>query len=84
MQATNKNRYKIVLSDGKYSYAFAMLAAQLNHFITDETMEIFTVVKIVRFTVNSVIKKARAVDKVYNKIITIHDLEILVPGKEVR
>ncbi|EFX77455.1 hypothetical protein DAPPUDRAFT_247535 [Daphnia pulex] len=84
LQATDNNRYKIVLSDGKYSYAFAMLSAQLNHLIADGKLEIFTVVKVVRFTVNSVIAKAPATDKVYNKIITLHDVELLVSGKEVR
>ncbi len=62
-----------------------MLSAQLNHLIEDGKLEIFTVVKVVRFTVNSVvIAKAPATDKVYNKIITLHDVELLVSGKEVR
>ena len=61
-----------------------MLAAQLNHLITDEKMEIFAVVKVVRFSVNSFVKKTHTPDKVYNKIITLHDVELLVPGKEVR
>jgi hypothetical protein len=61
-----------------------MLSALLNHLIADGKLEIFTVVKVVRFTVNSVIAKAPATDKVYNKIITLHDVELLVSGKEVR
>ncbi|XP_046642599.1 uncharacterized protein LOC124327651 [Daphnia pulicaria] len=60
-----------------------MLSALLNHLIADGKLEIFTVVKVVRYTVNSVIAKLPATDKVYNKIITLHDVELLISGKEI-
>ena len=52
-----------------------MLSAQLNHLIMDGKLEIFTVVKVVGFTDNSVVAKAPAKDKVDNKIITLHEVD---------
>ena len=68
-----------MLSDEKHSYAYEMLATQLNHLIAEGKMEAFTIVRILKFVVNRIANKG----KDQKKIIILLDLEPLVPGKEV-
>ena len=45
-ERTGNDRYRILLSDGKYTYAYRMLATQLNHLITNGKLDNFTVVQV--------------------------------------
>ena len=56
-----------------------MLAMQLNHLISENKLETFTIVKILKFIVNRIYKK----DGNQKIILILLDLEPLVPGKEV-
>ena len=64
-----------MLSDGQNSYAYAMITTQLNHIISENKIEPFTIVKILKFIVTRFYGK--------RKNIFVLDLEIPVPGKEV-
>ena len=56
-----------------------MLAMQLNHLISENKLETFTIVKIFKFIVNRIYKN----DGNKKIILILLDLEPLVPGKEV-
>ncbi|EFX65488.1 hypothetical protein DAPPUDRAFT_117249 [Daphnia pulex] len=75
-----QDRYRLFISDGKYSYAYGMLATQLNHLVVDGQLENFTIIKVKKF-VNKVATKADDGKKEY-KIILLY-IEPLVPGSEV-
>lgn len=75
------DRYRILLSDGRYSYAYGMLATQLNHLINDGKMEPFTIIRVVKFVVNRIASKTVS-GKDQKKIIILLDVEPLVSGKE--
>lgn len=82
LQGESNDRYRILISDGKYSYAYGMLATQLNHLITEGKLEIFTIIKVTKFVVNKVATKATA-GKDQKKIIILLDVEPIVPGSEI-
>ncbi|XP_046438075.1 replication protein A 70 kDa DNA-binding subunit-like [Daphnia pulex] len=82
LQGDNNDRYRILISDGKYSYAYGMLATQLNHLIVDGQLENFTIIRVKKFVVNKVATKATA-GKDQKKIIILLDVEPIVPGSEV-
>lgn len=79
--ATGPVRYRVLISDGKYSYGFGMLATQLNHLIDDGKMEANTLIKVNKFIVNKVANKSGAGAE--KRIIILLDLDVLVPGAEV-
>ena len=76
------DRYRILISDGKYSYAYGMLATQLNHLIIEGKLDTFSIIQVNKVICNRVTTKASA-GKDPKKIIIILDLQILVPGPEV-
>ncbi|KAI9564074.1 Replication protein A 70 kDa D-binding subunit [Daphnia sinensis] len=82
LQGESNDRYRILISDGKYSYAYGMLATQLNPLIAEGKLEIFTIIKLTKFVVNKVATKATA-GKDQKKIIILLDVEPIVPGSEV-
>lgn len=52
----NNERYRILVSDGKYLNSFAMLATQLNNLITEGQLPINTIVRIDRYITSMVNK----------------------------
>lgn len=76
------DRYRILLSDGKYSYAYGMLATQLNYLIVEGKLESFTIIKVKKFVVNRIASKTTA-GKDQKKIIILLEVEPLVAGSEV-
>jgi hypothetical protein len=81
-ERSGNDRYRILLSDGKYSYAYGMLATQLNHLITDGNLESFTIIKVKKVICNKITSKNNN-GKDPKKIIIILELDILMPGSEV-
>lgn len=79
----NSDRYRLLIYDGKYSYAYGMLAVSLNYLIVDDRLENFTIIRAKKFAVNNVATKATA-GKDKRKLIIFLDIEPLVPGSEVR
>ena len=53
-ERTGNDRYRILLSDGKYTYAYRMLATQLNHLITNGKLDNFTVVQVNKVICNRI------------------------------
>ena len=77
-------RYRVLISDGKFSYGFGMLATQLNHLIDDGKMEANTLIKVNKFIVNKVANKTGASAGTEKRIIILLDLDVLVSGAEVK
>lgn len=42
----NAERYRLLLSDGKYLQSFSMLSTQLNHLVTENQLPEFTIIKV--------------------------------------
>ena len=77
------NRYRILLSDGKYSYAYGMLATQLNPMISSGQLENYTIIKLNKVICNKVNAKPNPAGKEPRKIIILLEIEVLVPGSQV-
>lgn len=45
------DRYRLLVSDGKHLHSFAMLASQMNHFVTSQKLSNHTILKILKHTV---------------------------------
>ncbi|EFX61951.1 hypothetical protein DAPPUDRAFT_337759 [Daphnia pulex] len=81
LEGDNNERYRILISDGKYSYAYGILATQLNHLIWNAQLENFTIIRVKKFVVNKVATEAAGKDE--KKIMILLDVEPIVPGSEV-
>lgn len=65
--SSNKERYRIVLSDGLYHISFAMFTTQINEKMESGELPMFSVIKIKRY-ITSVINNAGRSDK-YDDLI---------------
>ncbi|CAH0398399.1 unnamed protein product [Chilo suppressalis] len=72
-------RYRLLVSDGKHSHSFAMLATQLNDKLITGELSDYSVVQIDRF-VTSLLKNTGKGEK---RVMIILDVTILAPGTEV-
>ncbi|XP_035220738.1 replication protein A 70 kDa DNA-binding subunit-like [Stegodyphus dumicola] len=75
IQGSGNDRFRLLISDGVHSYAFAMLGTQLNHLVANKELEKFTVVRVDKCVCNQVQQ-----DK---KVIILLSLTVLTPGSEV-
>ncbi|KAI0216920.1 Replication protein A 70 kDa DNA-binding subunit [Lamellibrachia satsuma] len=69
------DRYRVLLSDGKYSHSSALLATQLNGKVTSGELEAFTVVRLNKFMCNTLPAGKR--------VLILLDLDVLAAGNEV-
>lgn len=72
-------RFRLLVSDGKHSHSFAMLATQLNDKLISGELSDYSVVQIDRF-VTSLLKNTGKGEK---RVMIILDITILSPGSEV-
>lgn len=72
-------RFRLLVSDGKYLNSFAMLATQLNHLQKDDKLNENTIVRVDKYT-TSMVNKADKADK---RVMIILNLTVLNDGKEV-
>ena len=72
----NFSRYRLLLSDGKFSNSFSMLATQLNNLIHENQLSQYSIIRVKKHICNSV----NAASK---KVVVILELEVLKPGSEV-
>ncbi|KAG7308878.1 hypothetical protein JYU34_006140 [Plutella xylostella] len=72
-------RFRLLVSDGKHSHSFAMLATQLNEKLLTGELSDYSVVQIDRF-VTSLLKNTGKGEK---RVMIILDITILMPGKDV-
>lgn len=54
LTSSNSDRYRLLVSDGQRTNSFTMLATQLNHLITDDTLSEYTVCEISKYALSSV------------------------------
>ncbi|KAK6639757.1 hypothetical protein RUM43_008032 [Polyplax serrata] len=71
-------RYRLLVSDGKYHNSFAMVATQLNEMVSSGQLAEFTIVKINRY----ITSLFNASDK-ERRVMVILELDILKKGSEV-
>lgn len=72
-------RYRLLVSDGKYLNSFAMLATQLNELYTQGNLVEFTIIRVDRF-ITSMVNKSEKGDK---RVLIILELTVLNHGSEV-
>ncbi|XP_041979266.1 replication protein A 70 kDa DNA-binding subunit [Aricia agestis] len=72
-------RFRLLVSDGKHSHSFAMLATQLNDKLITGELSDYSVVQIDRF-VTSLLKNTGKGEK---RVMIILDITILAPGSEI-
>ncbi|KAI8436718.1 hypothetical protein MSG28_010201 [Choristoneura fumiferana] len=72
-------RFRLLVSDGKHSHSFAMLATQLNDKLITGELSDYSVVQIDRF-VTSLLKNTGKGEK---RVMIILDITIIKPGSEV-
>ncbi|XP_072382559.1 replication protein A 70 kDa DNA-binding subunit isoform X1 [Diabrotica undecimpunctata] len=75
----DKERIRILLSDGKYTISFAMLTAQINDRLGPNGVETFSIIQIDRY-VTSIINNS---GKGEARVLLILDMHVVVPGSEV-
>ncbi|XP_068633685.1 replication protein A 70 kDa DNA-binding subunit [Battus philenor] len=74
-----EERFRLLVSDGKHSHSFALLATQLNDKLITGELSDYSVVQINRF-VTTQLKKTGKGEK---RVMIILDITILAPGTEV-
>lgn len=80
IQGSGSNeRFRLLVSDGKHSHSFAMLATQLNDKLISGELSDYSVIQIDRF-VTSVLKNTGKGEK---RVMIILDLKIVAPGNQV-
>ncbi|KAK2718398.1 hypothetical protein QYM36_005639 [Artemia franciscana] len=72
-------RYQALISDGTYSYGYAMLATQLNGLVTSRQLEDYSIVRVN----NPIVKTINKQGKEEKRTVVLRDLEILKRGLEV-
>lgn len=75
----NKDRYRLLLSDGENSYSFFMLASQLNDMINSSALLKFDIIWITDHIISILSRSGTN-----TKVMIIVDLVVLVSGKLVR
>lgn len=74
------DRYRLLVSDGKYTYSFAMLATQLNIMLLSGELTDYSVIQVDQF-VTTLLKN---VGKGEKRVIIILALTIIANGRDVR
>ncbi|KAI8045324.1 replication protein A 70 kDa DNA-binding subunit [Drosophila gunungcola] len=72
-------RYRILISDGKYFNSYAMLASQLNVMQHNGELDEFTIVQLDKYVTSMVGK-----DGAGKRVLIISELTVLNPGAEVK
>ncbi|KAH8306223.1 hypothetical protein KR018_004774, partial [Drosophila ironensis] len=75
----DSERYRILISDGKYFNSYAMLASQLNEMQHKGQLDEFTIVQLDKY-VTSIVGKGGA----GKRVLIISELTVLNPGNEVK
>lgn len=74
------DRYRLLVSDGKYMITFAMLAAQLNNVVASDKLPTNTIIVIRRYITSNIQTNNKSENR---RILVILDLEVLVSGEEI-
>ncbi|KAF2901892.1 hypothetical protein ILUMI_04293 [Ignelater luminosus] len=76
--SADKERFRLLLSDGKYLVSFAMLTTQINDKIVNGELVDNTIIKVKRF-ITSVINSGGKSNK---RVLVILEMETLLPGDQ--
>ncbi|KAL7301699.1 hypothetical protein TKK_0005698 [Trichogramma kaykai] len=76
--STSGERYRLLVSDGVKSNSFTMLATQLNHLITNNSLSEHSIVQIKRYAISMVNNGGSQ-----KRVMVILNIEVLKPGSEV-
>ncbi|KAI4471648.1 replication factor a 1 rfa1 [Holotrichia oblita] len=77
--SSDKERYRILLSDGLFHISFAMFTTQINEKMESGELPMFSVIKIKQY-ITSVVNNAGRSDK---RVLVILDLEVIASGDKV-
>ncbi|VVC90804.1 replication protein A 70 kDa DNA-binding subunit [Leptidea sinapis] len=72
-------RFRLMVSDGKHTHTYAMLATQLNDKLISGELSDYSIVQIDRF-VTSLVKNPGKAEK---RVMIILDITIIVPGNQI-
>jgi len=76
IQGSGSERFRLLLSDGRYSNSFCMLATQLNNMIHEKQLEANTVVRLNKFQCNQQPGSNK-------RVVIILEVEVVSPGSIV-
>lgn len=76
----NSERYRLLVSDGQFLNSFAMLATQLNEFVSDGKLSDNTIVRVDKY-ITSMVNKSEPGQK--KRVLIVLGLEVLNAGAEV-
>ena len=71
---TSSERYRLLISDGRNSNSYGMLATQLNHLLHQEKLQEFAIIRVNKHQCNDMQGK---------KVIILLELDVLQPGSDV-
>lgn len=78
--SADKERFRLLLSDGKYAVSFAMLTTQINDKTTKGEIVDNSIILIKRYITSVINNSGKASNK---KVLVILELETLVPGDQI-
>lgn len=74
-----EERYRLLVSDGKYQHSFTMLATQLNHMFINNLLTDYTIIRVENY-ITSIIARENAAPK---KVLVLLGIVVLNKGSEV-
>lgn len=75
-----EERYRLIISDGQNIHSHAMLATQLNYMISSDELIEFAILRIKKYLISNLTDHSNRIEK----IIIFIDLNVLVPGNNVK
>ena len=78
MGVTGEEKYRLLLSDGKYSNSFCMLGTHLNERLHNKELETFTILKLTKVICNKSDNPSQT-----KTVILVFDFEVIYPGDKV-
>ncbi|XP_063701558.1 replication protein A 70 kDa DNA-binding subunit [Culicoides brevitarsis] len=76
--ADAEERFRLLVSDGKYQHSFTMLATQLNHMFTNNLLTDYTIFRVDKYTTSHVGSGDRQ-----KKVLVLLDITIMNSGDQV-
>lgn len=74
----DKDRYRLLVSDGQYLYSYVMLASQLNHLLDDNKLNEHSIIRVDKYT--TALVNNHEADNADKRVIILLNLTILNDG----
>jgi len=78
-EGSDQERFRLLLSDGKYSNSFCMLGTHHNERLHNKELEMFTVLKLTKF----ICHKSEYPSLLNKRVIIVLEFDVVAPGAEV-